>query len=237
MELTENMLAPVRERFGATDGSLEVRSLTDEYNEAVHGILPLFDERRPISYWKAYAKEHGFRPTGEPIFSSTSGLWKSDESKEVYLFLAFIDRVPKLHPGRHWFALGHVCDGVAISHLLMIACGLRILPEAKPILDKIAEHWWMSYLYSDPERVASARREKVVADIECYHSQLAELGVNWTGKPGLLKEAVYPIDATPENLARIAVDPPNLSSLVPIDVQGPGNPRWPIIIAASQNSD
>jgi hypothetical protein len=84
--------------------------------------------------------------------------------------------------------------------------------------------------------VVAAAKKKMEAKAATYREQLARLGVSWTGDLPLLREAIYPIDATQENLAALAVNPPCLDEFV--SPQSPASESCrPVILMLARNSD
>ena len=243
MRITEEMLRPVREGFADADGSLAVGLVNDQYNWVVHDVPPLLDPSVPEAVWKKYVLEVGFRPTGPNNFTSTHDLitdwdgWSREGSEQVALLLAFLDRMPPLSPEVEWIALDHVCNGVSLDHLRMIACRLTLTAAARELFERIADHWFLSYLTSDIDRVRTDYKDKVRANVAQYRHQLMEFGLDWTGTRPILKEAVYPIDLRQDFLDRIAVDSPRLASLIPSDLQGIDDLRSPTLIVIAENSD
>lgn len=232
MQLTEEMLAPIRQRFGDADGALPVARLKDLYNEVLHGILPLFDERKPIDYWKHHVRAHGMRPTGREIFGYTD--WPKGTGRGFALVLAFVDRLPRLPASYCWQALAHCHAGVALDYINMIAVELTPNPEVEGQLRRIADRWSGSSLL-DPALVAPEYKAKAEAFMAEYRGQLAALGVQWTGSSPSPRDALYPIDATQEALDRLALNPPRLWAVSQSSAENES--IRPVILLLSENSD
>ncbi|HYD14415.1 MAG TPA: hypothetical protein VEC11_16335 [Allosphingosinicella sp.] len=228
MQITEKMLAPVRRQFGDADGALPVRRLEDFYNEAIHNILPLFDERKPLDFWKHHVRAHGMRPTGERIFSYID--WPDAAGQGVALLLAFVDRVPRLSDRYRWQALAHCHGGVGLDYLNLIGTALTPRPDMVGQLQAIADRWSGSILCDSTQAMPQLRVE-AKARLAEYRAQLAALGVRWTGAAPSPRDALYPIDATQEALDRLAVDPPLLWAVSQSETVAP------VILLLSENSD
>jgi len=148
----------------------------------------------------------------------------------IVALLAFTRFVPILKSGREWVALEHQCGGLFCQQLNVVATPLRMRPEVFPGLLRIARKgaglhggyfWSMNVLASD---------------IANYVRDLAELGLDCECTWPLLTEAVYPIDATAENLKTIAADLPDLSCAIEGELPHRYDSNVAILVIA-ENSD
>jgi hypothetical protein len=182
------------------------------------------------------------RHHGTNLFTPTDVAFRSDwanhrsagiagisrERLEIILVLAFTRSVPVLRPGREWLALYHQCGGGSCECETMIAT--RLIPRASALstLQLIAREGF------DAETGHFDRSQVLASRIANYVATLARIGLNCEGTWRYLTESLYPIDATQDNLNRVAEDAPDLESL--------GLPRAryaidPVIFFMTENSD
>jgi hypothetical protein len=141
---------------------------------------------------------------------------------------------PAFKQGHEWVALAHQCGGLACHHRHLLGTLLEISPSAREGIERICSHWYDSQL---------GAFGALLDDVELYRSQLRDwLGVECNRSYGELEEAFYPVDCTPEALARLSSErlPENLDALVEWDSDlerlGGSFGRWGLYILGS-NSD
>jgi hypothetical protein len=154
------------------------------------------------------------------------------ETLEIVLVLAFTGNVPVLRPGREWIALDHQCGGYSCQHELMIATPLVPRTSVLPALRLIArEGYFAETGHFDGHQTLASR-------IACYIAALTRIGVDCECTWRYLKESLYPIDSTQDNLNRIGEDAPDLESIA--DWNQFMRARYsnnPAIFFMTQNSD
>lgn len=96
--------------------------------------------------------------------------------------------------GRHWLAVDHQCAGLACEHVTMIATVLPIRPEAAEGLFRLERRWYDSQV---------GAFGLALDTVEAYRDDLARLGLDCNSTFADLREALYPIDPTPEHLALV----------------------------------
>ncbi len=126
---------------------------------------------------------------------------------QIVLALAFVRAVPVLQPGRQWVALTHQCGGYSCEQLSMIATNLSPRPALWPVLKEITREGFAA------ENGHFYHGSILASRIAAYVGRLKKLNLDCEATWPLLTESVYPIDATQENLNRIAQDAPDLDSI------------------------
>jgi hypothetical protein len=182
----------------------------------------------------------------DSIFTSTDEAFRSDwanhrspgsrsiskERLEIVLVLAFVRTLPVLRPGREWLALDHQCGGYSCAHEVMIATRLIPRPSVLPALQLIArEGFYAATGHFDRHQLLASR-------IASYVTSLARIGLDCECTWRYLTESLYPIDATQDNLHRVAGDAPDLDSMA--DWKGFSRARYsdnPVILFMTENSD
>jgi len=152
----------------------------------------------------------------------------SREKLEIILVLAFTRSVPVLRPDREWLALYHQCGGGSCECETMIATRLAPRTSVLPTLHLIAREGF------DAETGHFDRGQVLASRIANYVAALARIHLDCESTWRYLTESLYPIDATQDNLNRVAEDAPDLESL--------GLPRAryaidPVIFFMTENSD
>lgn len=152
---------------------------------------------------------------------------RSRDKMEIVTLLAFTDTVPPLAAGHQWLAIEHYGGGSERNLYKLIAIQLKPRPEIYAALRQIAHN-----------RLFKVIRpyEQTASEICTYCHDLSVLGLHCELTWRLLTESLYPIDATPENLEKVALDAPCLNDLV----VGEWRCRYgegPAIIVLAQNSD
>lgn len=146
--------------------------------------------------------------------------------------LAFTRSVPVLRPGREWVALRHQAGGYSCEKVLMIATRLEPRPALKPALDAIVREGYFA------EDGRFDRHDILASRIAWHVKALAGLDLDCESSWRLLTESVYPIDATQDNLDRLAVSAPVLDEIADwtrsIRVR---YSRDPVILLLTRNSD
>jgi hypothetical protein len=131
----------------------------------------------------------------------------NEDEFDGVLLLAFTKFVPPLKPVRQWHAIRHQHGGYGCHHIEMIATRLVPRPEVLPVLKSIArEGCGAEGGRFDQDNLLASR-------LISYASMLNEVGLNCECSWRHLSESLYPIDATQENLQRIAEDAPELDDL------------------------
>jgi hypothetical protein len=156
----------------------------------------------------------------------------SKERLEIVLVLAFVGTVPALRPGREWLALDHQCGGYSCLHEVMIATRLIPRPSVLPALQLIARDGFYA------ETGHFDRSQLLASRIASYVTSLARIGLDCECTWRCLTESLYPIDATQDNLNRVAEDAPDLDSIA--EWKGFGRVRYsndPVIFFMTENSD
>ncbi|MGO4670280.1 hypothetical protein [Bosea sp. 2RAB26] len=129
------------------------------------------------------------------------------EGLQVVPVLAFTKAVPVLSPNYEWIALHHQAGGHYHDHLCIIATVLNPKNDIRSGLNKIAEEHYAA------ENGWMIRDELPASRIVRYVNGLSALDLDCESSWRHLTESVYPIDATQENLDRIAENAPNLDDL------------------------
>ncbi len=213
MIVTEEMLAPYR-----TDG----RPLSISFpfqRDAARVPSSLFSDSETFlgSFWRMQPSSDGENPA---------------QGLQAVPVLAFTRSVPILKPGREWMALDHQAGGYCCEHVRMIATRLEPRPSLKPALDAIVREGYFAedgrfYKFDIlASRIAWLVKALAALDLDCESS--------WR----LLTDSVYPIDATQENLERLAVSAPVLDEIA--DWTGVIRVRFsddPVILLLTENSD
>lgn len=156
----------------------------------------------------------------------------SSEKLEIVLVLAFTRCVPVLRADRAWLALYHQCGGYSCECETMVAT--RLTPRASVLstLQLIAREGFYA------ETGHFDRGQRLASRIVSYVAALARIGLDCESTWPYLTESLYPIDATQDNLNRVAEDAPDLDRLV--DWKGLVRARYaidPVIFFMTENSD
>ena len=184
--------------------------------------------------------------TGIPhqLFSRTTEVFSADWSTgiasddpkntlKIVMTLAFTRRIPPLKPGRTWLGLEHQCGGLACEQQRMIATPLNPRPSMiSPFLEIAREGYCgdNGHFYRGAPILASR--------IVSYFTALARIGLDCECTYPHLTEALYPIDATQDNLDRIATDAPLLDEIADwTDFTRARYSDDPVIFCMVQNSD
>lgn len=151
---------------------------------------------------------------------------------KVVAVLAFRRGLPRLNFDRPWWSIRHQCRGYSNQQIEMIATRIALRPAIIEPLSAIARdgHFAEMGLFNTHELLASRLARYVAA--------LDQIGLNCEASWRHLREGVYPIDATQENLDALSDDPPDLRSVV--DWGGSPPARCsddPAILVIAQNSD
>jgi hypothetical protein len=180
------------------------------------------------------------------LFTATDKVFQSDwsnhrspgsssvlvERLEVVLVLAFARSVPVLLPDRKWVGLSHQCGGYSNTGEIMIATRLTPRASVLPTLQTIArEGFFAENGHFDSGQVLASR-------IASYIAALGQIGVDCESTWRYLTESLYPIDATQENLTRLAEDAPDLATIA--NWSGFIRARYandPVIFFMTENSD
>lgn len=207
-------------------------------------LAPYRADGRPLSFRIAdrlRLRNGTFIPSN--LFSDSSAFFqpfwwakpdKQDPKQDlqVVAVLAFTEHVPVLKPGREWIALSHQAGGYSNEHVLMIATRLESRPYLKPALNAIAREGYFA------EDGRFNKNNILASRIAKYVTALDELNLDCESSWRLLTESVYPIDATQDNLDRLAVDAPALDDIA--DWTGFIRARFssdPAILLLTENSD
>jgi hypothetical protein len=129
-----------------------------------------------------------------------------DPGDDVVALVGYADSLPPLNPRLEWLAIEHQSGGHACSHPRFVGIRLTLRPQIKPGLRAISVRF-RGY------RHGYFGRGKAASDIALYRSMLVELGLDCEWAHPMLEEAVYPIDASPENLGILSATPPRLEGL------------------------
>jgi hypothetical protein len=160
--------------------------------------------------WPALIGLPGVAAFASPLpghfFSSSHDLFPelADDSGDTVAMLAFTTSLPTLAPRLEWLAVDHQSGGLCCDHPHFVGLRLAIRPAMVEPLRNLARHYYEAaggHFYS---------ANVLASDIVSYVGKLADLGVTCDRSYRLLQEGVYPIDATPEALALIADNPPEL---------------------------
>lgn len=208
-------------------------------------LAPHREEGKPLRLTResvAYLREPPHVPSR--LFSDSANFlqssWRSEQADphdprnglQVVPVLAFVQSVPRLKAKPEWMLLRHQAGGYGCEQICMIATRLELRPALKPALDAIAREGYGAEAghFSSSDILASR--------IARYVNALAELGLDCESSWRLLTESVYPIDATQENLDRVANSAPQLSDIV--DWDGSIRVRYssdPAILLLTDNRD
>jgi hypothetical protein len=197
---------------------------------------------------RAPAVVGGLEPTvvqlpGE-FFTDTADAFKADwdnvegisdyevarEKLEIVLMLAFTQIVPALKPGREWLGLDHQYGGYACRHRRMIATRLNPHRAVVSMMRQIARDGW----YGEDGHFY----EPTDSRVSWYTTALSNIDVRCKNTWTHLAESLYPIDATQENLDRVAEDAPILESIADWEgIEQAGLSSDPVILFLTMNSD
>ena len=160
------------------------------------------------------------------FFSGSEEAFPDLDNGEPVARLAYTTSIPKLTPGLDWWAVEHQAGGHLCDHPRFVGVRLSIRPPMVVPLRDLARQYFEAaggHFYRD---------SVLASDVVRYVEKLAAWGVSCDRSYRLLQEGVYPIDATPEALALIADNPPNLGV-----VQNPSNYGGLAIVILAENSD
>jgi hypothetical protein len=113
----------------------------------------------------------------------------------------------------------------------MIATRLTPNPSILPALNAIAR----ACFYAEGGRFSNL--DLLASRIVFYATALNRLGLDCECTWRNLSEGLYPIDATQENLDRVAQDAPDLSTIVDWPTKSVRYSRDPAIFLVAENSD
>jgi hypothetical protein len=154
------------------------------------------------------------------------------ERFETVVVLAFTGSAPVLKPGREWHGLDHQCGGYSCEHQRMIATRLDPRPSVLSAMRLIAREGYGA------ETGHFYRSQLLASRIATYVTALQRLNLDYECSWRYLTESLYPIDATQDNLNRIAEDAPGLESVA--DWKDYVHVRYssdPAIFFMTENSD
>jgi len=154
------------------------------------------------------------------------------EALEIVAVLAFTRHAPVLRPGREWLAIDHQCGGYACEQQRMIATRLNLRPSISSEMLRVAQVGYFA------ESGHFNRDSLLASRIAAYIAALARIGLDCECTRRFLTESLYPVDATQENLNRIAEDAPDLDSIA--HRNGHSRARYsdqPAVFFLTQNSD
>jgi hypothetical protein len=186
------------------------------------------------------------RDRGTNLFTPTDVAFRSDwanhrnagiagisrEKLEIILVLAFTRSVPVLRPDREWVALYHQCGGDSCECETMIATRLTPRISVLSTLQLIAREGFYA------ETGHFDRGQRLASRIVNYVATLARIGLDCESTWPYLTESLYPVDATQDNLNRVAEDAPDLDRLA--DGKRFVRARYainPVIFFMTENSD
>ena len=169
-----------------------------------------------------------FTPTFDVFGKDWPG---SGENPGIVLVLAFSKLMPILKPGREWLALVHQTSGYSCEQRRMIATRLEPRPSILPKLESIArDNFFAESGHFDPYDLLASR---IVSYVSALRAIDLDCECTWRN----LTEGLYPIDATPENLRRVAENPPDLDSVACWDHPRVRYSDEPAIFVLAENSD
>jgi hypothetical protein len=221
-EVTEEMLMHLRLQYGSWTAKMPL-PMHERYFQIVIGRYPLDFF---TGTWIAFADslpeptQYGDGPEGR-------------DALEIVAVLAFTQSLPPLTRDLIWLGLDHQYAGTDCCHIEFVATRLNVRAEVYPLLRKIARDRWPSGLHDQITTDYAWTKEPLRAD---YRRDLKALGLSCETVVNFFAEALYPIDATQENLDRIAENPPRISDLISSNEQS----RWGanlVIFILTANSD
>ena len=153
------------------------------------------------------------------------------EKFELLVVLAFTRYLPVLKPGREWLGLVHQCGGHKCEQELMVATRLTPRPSVIPTFEHIVREGFAANHFYRGAPVLASR-------FVSYVAKLTSIGLDCECTWPYLTEGLYPIDATQDNLDRIADDAPDLETIA--DWKGFLRARYsddPVVFLITENSD
>ena len=126
---------------------------------------------------------------------------------DIVALLAYTEHLPPLNDAFEWLAVEHQSGGYACQHPVFVGVRLFLRPTVHSALRKLAK------VYHGYDHGQFGIADKSAKDICEYNSRLGELGLHCNYTYPWLHEAVYPVDATKENLSVLASSPPILDQL------------------------
>jgi hypothetical protein len=170
-----------------------------------------------------------FRPDW-PDPDDMSGLVEAGAELPIVLVFAFAQHVPVLKSGREWLALSHQSGGLLCEHQLFVATRLKPRSSVVPPLQRIAREGFGA------ENGRFSSSDLLASRIANYVAELKRIAVDCECTWPYLTESVYPIDATNDNLARVAEDAPTLGDLA-VAYEPARFDNNPVILCLTENSD
>ena len=154
------------------------------------------------------------------------------EGLRIVVVLAFTDSLPNLRFDREWLAIQHQSGGHASDQLSMIGTRLRPKASVADALLRIARDRY------DECNGWFTRCNLRASQIVSYSAALNAIGLDCEASWRHLQEGTYPIDATQQNLDRLAVDAPDLRSIADWTDRRPGRySRDPVILVLTEDSE
>lgn len=153
------------------------------------------------------------------------------EGMKIVVLLAFTRSLPELRFDREWLAIYHQCGGHMSNYVSMIATRLRPRALVGDALLRIArdrygeDDGWFSQ--------DGVRASQIVS----YSAALAAVGLDCDVTWRFLQQGTYPIDATQQNLDRLAEDAPDLRAIADWRGRAPNRySRDPVILVLCDDS-
>jgi hypothetical protein len=214
-EVTEELLMHLRITYGSWVATLP---------------LPIAVARYPWDFftgtWIAFADDL-------PMPTQYGSGPKGADALEIVAVLAFTQSLPPLAADLTWLALDHQCGGINCNHFCFVGTRLKLRPEIYPVLRKIARDRWPlgphDHISKDDEKTYATQKA-------AYKIDLKALSLSCDTVEDYLTESLYPIDATQENLERIAENPPRIFDLIATNEQSSRGANLAIFILTA-NSD